>query len=406
MVTINSKNLKHMLESMGEKQTYEHIREALESGDLKPLDFSIEDLAEACYGREFVKMCDPKNGSSSNATAIMEAVDSTAFANIAGQIVFTAFMEGFTHADFVASALVPTVTTRLSGEKIPGITRSEVDLPKDEIKEGMPYPMRGIGEEWINTPPTKKYGERVGLTKEAIFFDRTAMLVEQAGDLGQWMGIIKEKLLQATITGFGGGSTPTFAGGGKWKWKDTEYAVYNSTTVDFVSYFYKNLMTDVLTDYTDIDAALLLFGEQRNPSTKEPILMAPQLTLLVPPSLRSTAFAIANASEIRVTTGTTIQTNRTNELGSMLMPKESRYLFRSLVDNGEISEANARKYWFIGDFGKAFRWMENWPTTITQAPTNSELEFVNDIVMQWKSSMRGVPAVIAPQHVIRSTGAG
>ena len=59
--------------------------------------------------------------------------------------------------------------------------------------------------------------------------------------------------------------------------------------------------------------------------------------------------------------------------------------------------------WFMGDFTKAFAYMENWPITSVQAPTNSEAEFTKDIVMRWKVSERGVPEVIEPRAVVKNT---
>ena len=37
--------------------------------------------------------------------------------------------------------------------------------------------------------------------------------------------------------------------------------------------------------------------------------------------------------------------------------------------------------------------MENWPITVTQAPSNSEAEFNQDIVLRFKASERGAAAV-------------
>ncbi len=178
------------------------------------------------------------------------------------------------------------------------------------------------------------------------------------------------------------------------------------TTVDFSTYFYVNEITDVLTDYTDLDAALLKYGEMRDPNTREPIIVAPQLTLLVPPSLFATARNITTATDLRLTTGSSINTFFQNPFGSSVNVVESRYLQRRLVDNAGLSEANARLHWFLGDFAKAFAWMENWPITPSQAPPNAEAEFDRDIVAQFKASMRGVPAVLKPHYVLRSTGQG
>ena len=66
--------------------------------------------------------------------------------------------------------------------------------------------------------------------------------------------------------------------------------------------------------------------------------------------------------------------------------------------------AAAKKWWFFGDFSRAFAYMENWPITVTQAPSNSEAEFTQDIVLRFKASERGAAAVLDPRCVVKSTG--
>ena len=69
-----------------------------------------------------------------------------------------------------------------------------------------------------------------------------------------------------------------------------------------------------------------------------------------------------------------------------------------------VAAADAKKWWFIGDFRKAFAYMENWPITVTQAPLGSEAEFSNDVVLRFKASERGAAAVLNPRYVVKCTG--
>ncbi len=195
MRAIKYKELKHLCESMGTVKAEKHLTEALDEGQLKPSDFSIREWAMATLGHEFVELCNPGNGPNDNVTKVMESgdgVDVTAFRNITGQIVFSQIMQSFEAASAVASALVPSVPTKLDGEKIPGVTwvnddTTGVDI--DEVHPGMPYPRGGVEEDYIETPPTKKYGRIVPVTKEAIFFDRTALVLARAAEVGEWLGI-------------------------------------------------------------------------------------------------------------------------------------------------------------------------------------------------------------------------
>jgi hypothetical protein len=59
--------------------------------------------------------------------------------------------------------------------------------------------------------------------------------------------------------------------------------------------------------------------------------------------------------------------------------------------------------WYYGSPKQAFRYMQNWPITVVQAPTNSYKEFEQDIVMQWKASERGQFATFEPRYMVKST---
>jgi len=387
------------------------VEQMFSEGAIKPEDISLQQLGYEFFGREFIEACDPMGGGHRSATAIMEAgdaVDSTAFANITGQIIFSSINQGFNNADFLASNLVPTIPTRLSGEKIPGVEK--VGDKAQTVPEGIEYPSYGFGEEYIETPDTVKKGAIVPVTKEAIFFDRTGLVTKRAGEVGEMLGINKEKQLMDMIVGYGGGATPTFAAGGKWRYKGTNYAVYNASPIDFDSYWYTNQHTAVLTDWTDINEAELLFTGARDPATQEPIALSVSRTLMVPSALRATMSRILNATQVMQgdsDSATVPNTFNTNPIGSLgITGVSSPYVERRLIDGGSVSAANSAKHWFYGDFGKAFAWMENWPITTMQAPSNSEAEFTQDIVLRFKASMRGGPAVLKPHYVVRSTGAG
>jgi len=362
MRAIKHRELKRMCEQMGPQQAGKHLTEALHSGDLKAEDISIRDWAVATMGYEFVDLCNPSLGGNDYVTKALteaEGVGPTAFANITGQIIFSKIMDAYQAANLVGLKLVDTVPTRLDGEKIPGIDWDDQtpNEPQD-VGAGIPFPELGFGEDYIQTPSLKKFGRTVGVYKETVFFDRTALVLAQAGKVGDLMAIWQEKLIMDGVTG----SVTDFDSGGKWKWQGTEYAVYNASAVDWSSYFFVNEHTNALSDYTDIDAALLLYKNMRNPNTREPIDVSPTLTLLVVPNLEATARNVTRATELRTTTGSTIQTIHENPF-SFINPIGSSYAYRRLIDKGSVSAANAAKYWWLGDFKKAFAWMENWPNT-------------------------------------------
>ncbi len=354
---------------------------------MKPEDFSIRDLAEALVpdGREWVRLLDPRSTGSVSVLESNDGVDVTAFLNIAGQVIYSKIMEAYTQEAFVVSKLVDTIPTRLDGEKIPGISRVADSI--DEVGPGMPYPHLGFGEDYIETPSTTKRGFIVPVTKEAIFFDRTHLVLTRAAEVGEVLGLNKEKRLIDLVIG----TTNNY------KWKGTTYNTYQTSTP-----WINSLSTNELVDWTNVDKAEQLFADILDPTTGEPVLVR-GTTVLVMPAYRHAAHRVFSAAELTFTAAdSTTATVAANPLRGYRV-FDSRLAYRRIIAAG-IAAATAKKYWFVGDFRRAFAYMENWPITVTQAPVGSEAEFNNDIVLRFKASERGAAAVINPRYVVKNTG--
>ncbi len=392
MRAIKYRELRRMYETNGPEQTVRHLQEALQKGELKPEDFSIRELAEATLSAERVRQMDPRQGG----TCLLEAgdgVDVTAFSNITGQVVQARILQAYNQEAFVLSRLIDAVPTRLDGERIPGIGRVSDEVA--EVHPGMPYPSLGFGEDFIDTPQTTKRGFIVPVTKEAIFFDRTNLILQRAAEVGEVLGLNKEKRLIDLLIG----TTNNY------KWKGASYNTYSSTGSGTApDGNWVNELTEELVDWTDVDAAEQLFADILDPNTGEPVLIQ-ATTVLVTPAYRHAANRVFSATEIYYEPGNSATTTvAANPLGNYAVV-ESRLAYRRIIAAGHTA-ADAKKWWFIGDFGKAFAYMENWPITVTQSPAGGEAEFNQDIVVRFKASERGAAAVINPRYVVRSTGAG
>jgi hypothetical protein len=383
-----------MYAAQGAEKTVRHLQEALEQGHLKPEDFSIRELAEATLSPERVRQMDPRQGGAALLEA-GEAVDVTAFSNIAGQIVQAKILEAYSQEAFVVSRLVDNVPTRLDGERIPGIGRIRDEVA--EVRPGMPFPSLGFGEDYIDTPQTTKRGFIVPVTKEAIFFDRTHLVLQRAAEVGEILGLNKEKRLIDLLIG----ATNNYT------WKGTAYDTYYAAGdpgPGGAAAPWINELSEELVDWTDVDAAEQLFADILDPNTGEPVLVR-ATSVLVMPAYRHAAHRIFNAEEITYApAGGDLHTTAANPLGNYRVV-ESRLAYRRIVAAGQMAEA-AKKWWFMGDFRRAFAYMENWPLTVTLSPPNSEAEFNQDIVVRFKASERGAAAVINPRYVVKSTGAG
>ena len=189
MGALKYREIKRRYELDGAQKTTSHLAEALEQKHLRPEDFSLRDLAEALVpdGHQWVRSLDPRNTGRTNLLESGDGIDVTAFLNITGQVIYARMMEAYTQEAFVVSKLVETIPTRLDGEKIPGVARIADDI--DEVRPGMPYPSLGFGEDYIETPSTSKRGFIVPVTKEAIFFDRTNLVLSRAAEVGELLGL-------------------------------------------------------------------------------------------------------------------------------------------------------------------------------------------------------------------------
>ncbi|MGW8255909.1 MAG: phage major capsid protein [Thermoguttaceae bacterium] len=391
MRAIKYRELKRMYDLSGAEKTVRHLQEALEEGHLQAEDFSIREIADATLGAERVRQLDPRNSGATLLEA-SEGVDVTAFSNITGQVIRSKILEAYAQEAFVVSKLVDTIPTRLDGERIPGIGRISDEVA--EVGPGMPYPNLGFGEDYIETPQTSKHGFIVPVTKEAIFFDRTHLILQRAAEVGEVLGLNKEKRLIDLLIGVTN----------NYKWKDVEYNTYSTTGSGVApDGSWVNQTDQELVDWTDVDAAEQLFADILDPNTGEPVLIQ-ATTVLVMPAYRHAAHRVFNAAEITYTsTGDNIATTAANPLGNYRVV-ESRLAYRRVIASG-VAAAEAKKWWFIGDLRKAFAYMENWPITVTQSPALSEAEFNQDIVVRFKASERGAAAVINPRYVVKSTGA-
>lgn len=387
MPLLNYRELRRRYELDGPNKTVQHLSEALAEKSLRPEDFSLRDLAEALIpdGREWVRTLDPRSGGVTPLLESGEGVDATAFQNVTAEVIHAKILEAYNQEAFVASRLVETVPTRLDGEKIPGVTRISDQV--DEVAPGMPYPNLGFDEDYIETPATAKHGFIVPVTKEAIFFDRTNLILTRAAEVGEVLGLNKEKRILDLIVGVTNNHNH----------KGVAYDTYQTSGP-----WTNVLASNELVDWTSVDAAEQLFAEMLDPATGEPILLG-ATTALVMPAYRHAAHRTFNATEISYApTGGQTATIAANPLGSYAV-EESRLAYRRVIASG-VAADDAKKWWFLGDFRKAFAYMENWPITVTQAPLGSEAEFTNDVVLRFKASERGAAAVINPRYVVKCTG--
>lgn len=348
------------------------------------------------------------------------AIDSSAFMGITGQLMVVEVLQPFQSEELVASRMVPTYNSPLEQEKWIGLGRPR-DPGKNMLRvaEGEPFKMFGFGEEYVQTPLTRKEGGIIGLTKEAVFFDRTGQITDRAREIGNLMALSQEKELLGVM--IGGTVDPTYfvekrqfdaapvtldlfqrasAGSGAYQ---LAYA-YPSRLYPFVN----DVPDNPLTDYTAVRLADQYLTNTLDPNTGEPVVVGRPF-VFAPHTKRMDIMHMLEAEAIwKMSAGGLNTTGGINTVGPNVLNRiglgadqfaTSRLLKTQLMAQlANLSSAEADAIWFYGDPAEAFRYVVNWPVTVEQAPVNSEAEFTQDIIFRFKASKRGRAAIKSPRH--------
>ena len=384
------------------KDHYEYLdtfTSALDDGSIRPEELSIREIFEECIpdGRELAHACNPRD--ISGTTTLLEAAGAIAasdFSNISGQIVYTRLIEKMTAEEFKFTQLIPTQSTPYDGEKIAGI--DGLGDKAEIVRELEEYPTIGTSEDWIETPATTKRGFIVPISKEAIFFDRTNRLLQEAGKVGESLGINKEK---RAIDCMIDENTTVH----RHKWKGTAYATYQTTTP------WDNITaSNGLVDWTDIDNANQTLNALTDPSTGEPIVVEAD-TLICTKQLEMIALRIVNATQVTVVSGTLTHAGGyatsgdlvdTDARSNTMVANPMRGAFQVLSSRLLAARALTDTTWLYGNPRKAFVYMENWPIAVIKLDEGPAM-FHRDIITQFRCSERGQYATLEPRYMVENT---
>ncbi len=390
MPLIRESELRRGLEAATRDRTpyrfYEDLWSGFRNKQINPADYSVRRLFEQLVpdGRQVIESWDIRNANAGiNLLEAGNAVDTTAFSNITGQMVYSAVLDAWDQPTFLADALTTTEPSNILNEEvIPGI--SNIGDEAEVVDEGHVYPIAGVSEERVITPAKVKRGFIVPVTKEVIIADKTGVLTQRASDVTEQLRINKEKRVLDTCLGI----TTSYrrnAGSAQATYGDT----HTEGTFDNLA------ASNGLTDYTDIENALLLFDGMTDPNTGDPIIVD-AVDVVIPTALKMTSYRVLNSTEVR-------QGAVSATVPLTLSPSPILQNF-TVHSNAYVKDrTSSATTWFIGNFKKAFKYMEAWPITAEQAPANSEAEFTQDIVARYKVSEMGVPAVVEPRYVVKCT---
>jgi hypothetical protein len=406
----------------------------VKNAQLKPEDFSLQELAEAVVGPAWRVFFDPTNEGSlqqlashnrlvesqyvGDNRALLEAtgvgvdpgafLDINTFTAVVGGLVEVKILENFQSPKFIADELMPVEQTKLNGQKI--INAARIGDKAIRRQPGEPHARAVFGERFVSTPATRENALAIDVTKEAVFYDLTGNVLNVAGDVGEWLGYRKELDVIDAFIGVTSGSSGVSA----LSYMGTAYGMYSTSQTIGKSTIINQQSNDLL-DWTAIESSWLLSQRMTDPETATRIGVMYD-TILVNPAKLNTAILILGAirTEVRTTGGNTQATAPTLQIrdtpSAPYTNASIKVLSSPLVEQRctdasglNLSQANANKYWWHFQKGRPFRYMQNWPLTTWQFSGNQYEMLDKGIVATYGANERGIAASISPWHVVENT---
>lgn len=386
------RHLREFTESHGLDKTITYLREALEEGKIVKDQISVRDLAEGFMGGNWEDKL--RRRQARVFTEASEAVDSSGFVAITGQLLINEIKQKYKSADFVGDSLVeviPITNGNLGTQRTPYLS-DVIDEPQ-QVQQGKEYPQTSISPQYIDYPAPEKRGQICAVTFETIFSDLTRQMLDSAGSVGRRLGINREERILRVVLGIVNNHS----------WNGSSYNTYQASTP-----WINVKSSNELVDWTDLNEAEQLFVNMLDPVTGKPIDITPN-AILVMPAYYYSARRVTRATETRsgdITSGAGNQTVAPNPLDNDYRIAKSAFAYKLLTDtvaNGGagIAAADAKKYWYIGDFKKAFVYRQVYPLRTVEAPPLNPMDFKQDIALAVKASEFGVAAVRDPRYVVK-----
>lgn len=382
-------------EQRGRETFYEEANVLLRDGSHDWNTFRIRPLFEEFVddGERILRDWDEQRRSTGRiSTRFVEgpgnAMDTSHFSTILGQISFSETLDQLNSPAFIGRDLFTTVPAQTQYEEIiPGVTKIGGNAV-EQVGEGEEYPIVRPGPERIYTPEKIKDGFISVWTREIVQEDNVGIIANMQQYAGEAMAINWERELLDTALGL---TTSYSRNGG------AKQATYGNTHTDGD---FDNVAAVALEDWSDIESALLLFDAITDPNTGDPVMIDQPIDLVVPTALSWTADMVDSATQVRTTT----TSNPGNNTVTISAPPNRRIGRLTIHTNPFVKERTSDATdWFIGNFRRAFRYIESWQPDLDVMDGNTWHGFSRDIIGGVKISRKGTPAVINPRFVVKSS---
>lgn len=297
---------------------------------------------------------------------LAENISSSGFPTIAGEIISSVIIAAYQAFPKAGDRLVRTVPSKLKVSQIAGWKAIGKIAA---LNERQPYGQVTPPDEKTVTIKNQKYGGVLDLTKEAIFFDQTGELMDQARGLGEEGARFRDEIIMNTVVDL---SSQSLSGG-------VLYSAGNS-----------NLITSNPLGTTGWENAHIELLDKKDDNTGKPIwVFGEKPIMLVPSGLYPTAWKL--------------QQNEYSPLGTANLDKNMAQNMFDIVVNPYLAKASTA--WWYGGFNRQFRWEEVWPLEVfTRVGQDTQEGFQQDIIQQFKVSLYGGCGAQDTRYVLESNG--
>jgi hypothetical protein len=352
--------LRELLESHGEDQVVDIIKEGIEKKTFRPEDFSLRETWEACQTAA---------GLSTN---IQEAITSSAFPKITGELINSRLIAAYESASLIGDELCTTVSSNVQMETIAGFTDAE---GPEEVGENQDYKDSTISEKYV-TADNVKFGRMISITEEMIFFDKTGQVLEKARRIGLKTAQKREKLILQGV-------------------QDINSNVYKPSGVASALFTAArgNLITSAPFGESSLEAlrksAQLMKDDSEGSEADMDYVMIDlnNMIVLVPADLEVEAWQMAN-SALTPESGE----NAGNFFKSRFQVRTSPWV-----------TSQSSTTWFAGNPKEDFWWMEVWPLQVISQAAGHDDSFKKDVKARHKVRFYGTVTCIDTKHWFKMT---
>jgi len=388
------KNLRELVDSkveqaggntrLGYQAAGEVVEGLLDSGKLKPSDFSIRQL--------FDQLVDVDLGES--AVDVAEGLNTSAFPTIAQKIIHKDILDEYNLAiGDVGNLVSESEATHVDSELVAGFNAA--DATPLLRRQAMAYEETDFGEkDWKII--MADFGRMISLTREVIFEDRTGEVLRLARDIGRAGGQHKAKMIIQTVE---------VVNRDAFEETSSEAAIHKGTALAAATLYSDDhtaldtqvndnlVASNALVDYTDVDAVYQLFAKMVD-EAGNPIDVVPSV-VLIPTALKATAAEIFKSAWLMAkgsTDALNIPTfNPIADLGAGDL---------NIISSIFLADTTT---WYLGAFDKQLLWLNVFmPATASQG-ADSELAFTNQIVARFRFSYHAGVGHTDWRYIVKST---